>query len=316
MALDAAPGSARLPPSVAAGLAGILSAALGAHAGPWRYRLIKALPDYYVVGLRGPRRLTLLAKMAGPAAPLPGAFDRTAMLEARVVAETGLRLPETLAVDTSCRTWPWRYVVKRYEPGTVWAALRGRLPPEEQAAALTEIGRAVAALHAVRFPAFGEIDGTGAVAGPADFATALAGRAARQIRDPAAAARFQAVLAERAPDLATVGPPCLCHEDLHGANLIFRRAGGRWHLTTVLDFDKAWAGAAEIDLARLELWRGMSGPGFWAGYGAVPQTGYPARRALYQLMWCLEYAAPTVQHRADTAAVCAALGIPPIPAFT
>ncbi len=82
----------------------------------------------------------------------------------------------------------------------------------------------------------------------------------------------------------------------------------------MLDFDKAWAGCGESDLARLELWRGMTGDGFWQGYTSllpIP-AGYADRRPLYQLLWCLEYARPTPEHIADTAAVCATLGIPPI----
>jgi hypothetical protein len=39
---------------------------------------------------------------------------------------------------------------------------------------------------------------------------------------------------------------------------------------------------------------------------------YPSRRALLQLLWCLEYAQPTPDHNAVTACVCAELGIPPV----
>lgn len=40
--------------------------------------------------------------------------------------------------------------------------------------------------------------------------------------------------------------------------------------------------------------------------------GYAERRAMHQLLWCLEYAHPTRQHLADTARVCAALGLAPV----
>ncbi len=90
-------------------------------------------------------------------------------------------------------------------------------------------------------------------------------------------------------------------------------ATDRWHLTGLLDFDSAWAGSAESDLARLALWDGMSGEAFWSGYGLTrPLTPHEAeRRLILQLLWCLEYAQPTPRHHADTARLCAALGVPP-----
>jgi hypothetical protein len=70
----------------------------------------------------------------------------------------------------------------------------------------------------------------------------------------------------------------------------------------------------ESDLARLELWRGMMHPSFWHTYAADHRLSelYASRRAMLQLLWCLEYAKPTAQHNADTAAVCAELEIPAI----
>ena len=87
--------------------------------------------------------------------------------------------------------------------------------------------------------------------------------------------------------------------------------GGNWHLAGVLDFDSAWAGHHESDLARLELWRGMVGEGFWDTYRAVHQMDelYLQRRPIYQLLWCLEYASASPEHIADTRRVCAELGI-------
>ena len=82
----------------------------------------------------------------------------------------------------------------------------------------------------------------------------------------------------------------------------------------LIDFESAWAGCAESDLARLELWRGMMGEGFWEAYRAhVPLSdSYPERRPIYQLLWCLEYARSTVQHLRDTASVCQALRLAPV----
>src|SRR5512140_194938 len=104
---------------------------------------------------------------------------------------------------------------------------------------------------------------------------------------------------------------------LHGHNILFRLEQGEWRLATILDFDKAWAGHSESDLARLEFWRGMMGLEFWPGSDFWPASVfwstyeqvhrleplYAQRRLIYQLFWCLEYARPTPEHLADTRGV-------------
>jgi aminoglycoside phosphotransferase (APT) family kinase protein len=86
--------------------------------------------------------------------------------------------------------------------------------------------------------------------------------------------------------------PTLCHEDLNPYNLVFEIRNGRPELTGVLDFESAWAGTSESDLARLELWRLSTGSALRAGYTEVATVAdeYEARRPLLQLLWCLEYA--------------------------
>ena len=108
--------------------------------------------------------------------------------------------------------------------------------------------------------------------------------------------------------------PCLSHEDLNPTNLLVAAdaATGRWRLTGLLDFDSAWVGGPESDLARISLWEGMTGAAFWAAYAPrrSPNAEARERRLILQLLWCLEYAQPTPRHQADTRAVCAALGLP------
>jgi aminoglycoside phosphotransferase (APT) family kinase protein len=121
-------------------------------------------------------------------------------------------------------------------------------------------------------------------------------------------------LVERsAPLLATATVPALCHDDLHHQNLVFRPGPDGWRLVAVLDWDKAWAGPDESDLARLAFWDDMTGPGFWSVYrAAVPAAdGEEERWAIHQLLWCLEYDVPSRRHRSDTDALCRRLGLPP-----
>ena len=153
--------------------------------------------------------------------------------------------------------------------------------------------------------------------GAGDYLTALAARARRRIANLAHADLFAAVLEAHASDFASITEPRLTHEDLNPSNLLLvpgEDGNDDWRIAAILDFESAWAGCPESDIARLELWRDMMGEGFYEGYTAQQpiSDGYQARRAVYQLLWCLEYARPTPEHHADTARVCAALGIPPV----
>ena len=148
-----------------------------------------------------------------------------------------------------------------------------------------------------------------AMGGGGGLLAALHRRADRLVADPDRRAAFGALL-DREAGLFDDDRPTLVHDDLHHDNVVLSAADGGWRLAGVLDWDKAWAGPAESDIARMAFWDGMTGPGFWEVYrAAVPERDGWARRALvHQLLWCLEYAAPTDRHRADTAAVGAALG--------
>lgn len=108
-------------------------------------------------------------------------------------------------------------------------------------------------------------------------------------------------------------PPTLCHDDLHHDDVLFRRRcdGGR-ELAGLLDWDEAWAGPAESDIARMAFWDDMTGPGFWSVYrAAVPaRDGQPERSLIHQLLWCLEYDDGSPRHAADTAALRRELAVP------
>jgi aminoglycoside phosphotransferase (APT) family kinase protein len=104
----------------------------------------------------------------------------------------------------------------------------------------------------------------------------------------------------------------LCHDDLHHNNVLFRPDGGDWRLAAVLDWDKAWAGSAESDVARMAFWDDMTGPGFWEVYrtSVFPSDAAAERALIYQLLWCLEYDDSSPRHVADTARLRRRLTIP------
>jgi Ser/Thr protein kinase RdoA (MazF antagonist) len=274
--------------------------------------------DYLVllVRLRRPS-LRVVVKLAGPEAPLACPFERTAMLHRLVGTSTDIPMPEVLAADTSYRTWPWRYFIKTHVPGQEWAVAQRQMSPQEMSDAYRQIGRAVAQLHSIHFPAFGELAMDGTVLGDEPYMTALTTHAQASIKNAHLRALFLSVLEKRRDLFVDVGHASLCHEDLHKHNILFQRWQGQWHLATILDFDKAWAGHHETDLARLDLWKGMASQEFWEAYEAVSPVEplYKQRRPVYQLLWCLEYARSTPEHLADTQQLCAELGLPRLERF-
>lgn len=273
--------------------------------------------DYLVVlaTLNEPVREVAI-KLAGPAAPPDCPFERTAAILRLVRRRTALPVPEPLAQDVSYRSFPWRYAITTKMPGIPWSVARQRWTAAERDSAWDALGRATATLHTIAFSSCGEIGADGLVIDGRPYADALAARAARRIADERHRALFLRVLEDRFVLFADRRDPCLSHEDLNPTNLLVSPDAqtGRWELRGLLDFDSAWAGDSEADLARLALWEGMAGESFWLAYGrarALTPTE-SERRLIHQLLWCLEYAQPTPRHHADTARVCATLGLPPI----
>jgi fructosamine-3-kinase len=282
------------------------------------YKIGNQHHDYLVllVQLRHPS-IEVVIKLAGPEAPLACPFERTAKLHYLVATRTTIPMPEVVAVNMSYQVWPWRYFIKTYIPGQVWAVVQQHMSQEELADAYQQMGNAVAQLHTIHFPMFGELAVNGSVQGDKPYFTALTEHAWTAIKNVHLRDMFLSVLEKQQPLFWDIRQASLCHEDLHKHNILFQYRQGQWHLATILDFDKAWAGHHETDLARLEFWKGMTSREFWAAYEAICpiEPLYKQRCPIYQLLWCLEYAQPTAEHLADTQRLCAELGLAGLEAF-
>jgi aminoglycoside phosphotransferase (APT) family kinase protein len=267
--------------------------------------LLKDRTDYRVwkIDLRSPS-LTVIVKLAGPGAEYSSSFERTAAIQRLVREQTTLPIPEVFLADESCRKWPGRVFIKEYLPGVEFADIRPELAEADLRLAQAQIGDAVAQIHAVHFTGFGEIDPSGQVNQPASCPTALENHARRIIRGARNLDLLLSYLEPRRVLFAAETTASLCHEDLHKHNILFRQEADGWRLATILDFEKAWAGPRESDLARMDLWN-MTGEPFWQAYQARQPLDpiYAARRALYQLLWCLEVAWDTPEHQSTLQSV-------------
>ncbi len=306
-----------LLPEVLALVTELLRKTLGSDVEVVECRIVNQHTDYYalLVRLRKPE-IRLAVKLAGYNAPYQYPFERTAYFHQRVAAETSIPMPKVLAVDVSYEVYPWRYLIKTFIPGEEWAVVQNQLDPMEKADAYRQMGKAIAELHRIGFDGFGEVGDDGQSEGMAYF-PALQARARMSIQQADLRERFLELLEARRDLFTSITEAHLCHEDLHGHNILFQKVDGSWRLATILDFDKAWAGHHEIDLARMEFWSGMTGEGFGEAYEQMMpiSDGYEQRRPIYQLLWCLEYGANTERHLRDTQALCKTLNFPIVERF-
>jgi aminoglycoside phosphotransferase (APT) family kinase protein len=237
-------------------------------------------------------------------------FTRTAAA-ADMARRAGVAVPAVVAADTTGRSGPWQYLLHEHIGGEPWRTVRPRLDTSQIRSAHRQIAEAVLAIQSVRPARFGDIASESS-ASSVGIVDALRLRAKSRIGDLAGRELFLAVLDRDAALFSDCREPVLTHDDLHHANLVFAQRQHEVVLAGVLDWDKAWAGPGESDVARMAFWDDMTGPGFWEVYReARPAAeGEEQRMLLYQLLWCLEYDANTTRHRVDTIRVCRLLGDP------
>src|SRR5437868_5289281 len=81
-----------------------------------------------------------------------------------------------------------------------------------------QIGEAIAQLHTLTFPDFGELSPDLVVEEGTPLTEALLNRATRRIPNRAQAELFTSLLNDRVALFSATTQPRLCHEDLHGHN--------------------------------------------------------------------------------------------------
>jgi aminoglycoside phosphotransferase (APT) family kinase protein len=231
-------------------------------------------------------------------------YTRTATAQTRAGA-AGVPVAPVAAAGVHGTT---QFLLQEEVEGVEWRTARARLGAAELAAASTQIARAVLRLQSVTAPSFGALDevDAGRRLGLLD-----AMRDRIRLRIPAGDRRAVAerVLQRHSALFDEPQRPVLTHDDLHHANLLFRPTSAGWRLAAVLDWDKAWLGPPESDVARMAFWDDMADDVFWSTYHRAqpPADGWPERALVHQLLWCLEYDVATPRHQRDTAALVARL---------
>jgi aminoglycoside phosphotransferase (APT) family kinase protein len=255
------------------------------------------------------RRPQLVVKLVR-ADPATGVDLRSAARAMRLAAEAGVPVPRLLAVDTTRWLRGWAYLLAEHVDGVPWRQEAAELDPERRKTVHRDLAASVLALQSVTLPAFGAL-GTASGSQP-DLATAVRQRADQRVRDPRRRDLIGDLLERDAGAFVVRARPVLTHDDLHHGNVLVREQDARWTVVAVLDWDKAWAGPGEWDVARMAFWDDMTGRSFWETYRAARPLapGEDHRRLIYQLIWCLEHEWPHERHRADTAALCHLLGVP------
>jgi aminoglycoside phosphotransferase (APT) family kinase protein len=247
----------------------------------------------------------VVARLADPAAAPAVDLARTAAAS-DLAGAAGVPVPAVVGLRRAASPEQWDCLLLEHAPGTPWSA---RLPSADCAAVAAvhaQVREVQAALRTVRFTTFGELDAAGRPGG-ATLLAALHRRVELRIAEPQRRVVMGRLLDREAALFPEVDGAVLVHDDLHAANLLVSD-DAEPVLTAVVDWDKAWAGPADGDLARTAFWDGLpdlepDGP-----------VRVPERRLhVLQLLWCLEREDGSARHAADTAGLCRRLGVlPPV----
>lgn len=189
--------------------------------------------------------------------PNPAVVSR--LEEHQRLAVFGVAVPALLAFTPASEQVGGRMVtVAQYLPGSDAEEAFPALPEQKVLSALYEWGRALARLHQVPVPSFGQID-TGLGDGPAMWADYVSGRVERLKRayresdadTGALAAAGLKLLWSLADDVSPVVSPAVAHLDLYLPNILLDEAG---EFSTLLDCEHLrWVDPA-MDFVKPGMW--------------------------------------------------------------
>lgn len=279
--------------------------------GPLDLEILRCDEQYWIVSVGTTPRERLIVKLAS-STNVPS-FEAAKAKHDLIRDAADVPMAEMIAADDSASKVPFRYSIQTSLSGEEWFTRRSRLDDADRNRALANLGNVIGRLHSPLLPGFGSLPERLET----DCHQALLAHARRIIRDDGLRDRFCDQLEQNAALWVGAIKPAFTHDDLHGFNVLFHPER-LTDVSGILDFDKAWSGPAESDLARMELWQGMSSRSFLAAYRErIPELpGYQERRPFYQLLWCLEFAQNAPDHLKTTNALLAQLGMTSLQSFS
>lgn len=184
------------------------------------------------------------------------------------------------------------WLVIEHLPGRSLAELAEGMPAGRQAAVRHELGGALARLHRIEGPSFGYPGRRQAATwresylGIIDDLLTDAGRLDYEL--PLPAARIADILSRASEALTPVVRPALIHFDLWDGNVLAAPdAGGRWHLTGLVDGERSLYGDPLVDFVSADLTTPVEDDPahpFTAGYAEAAGPAFtldpPARRRI------------------------------------
>lgn len=249
------------------------------------------------------RRLVLkTAPRAGaPALTHEQGLLGTEALFHRLAAPIGAPVPTVLHHEPVGPGTPAEWLLLTHVDGTTWDAARDRIAPADRAALRHRLGECLARIATVAGPAYGYPRPSVGLSGP-DWPSAFTAMLHAVLAD---AIRFEVALP--APPglladlpvrfghrLAEVRRPALVHFDAWEGNIVLARTGtGPWHLSGLIDGERAFFGDPLADLVGLDpLGAAEDDPDLMAGYHSVApdrtvDTGARVRLALYRVYLAL-----------------------------
>ncbi|MBA3463388.1 MAG: phosphotransferase [Deltaproteobacteria bacterium] len=141
----------------------------------------------------------------------------------------------------------WSYVLMSRLHGESLSAAWPRIPARDRERLLADLGKALAALHAIRAPLLDTL-------APPDWGAFVAGQRTNVVEHQRSKGLGEAWLAQIPAYLESVpldftGPRVLLHTEVMREHLLVREGEHGWELSGLFDFEPAMCGAPEYELA-------------------------------------------------------------------
>lgn len=212
----------------------------------------------------------------------------------RILLNAGVPVPAVLAG----RTENEGALLLEHVPGKVLGDVTKELPAEASRAAWRDCGEALRKVHTVQFAEgeFGVIVGNRVEQPAADswanWRMHNLLHHARELNDTHGLRmpidELGSVLEDALPRF-DVFQPCLLHNDAHVWNVLVDTNSTGCRCTGWLDWEYAWVGDPNWDLARTDIWRirdiGATPESFWDGYGALPDEPHFTFHQMSLYLW-------------------------------